>query len=410
MVLEIELRILSPAFKIAQLALLHKLHPSANNHFCGHVSTSLNMAKHRTVFVLLASLLVLVSLSVVYVELAFHPDSVQDGPNHLEIAEEWQREESRAIQNLAPRQAAGPGVGRVLAKYDNDVGKSELKRSHVLAKPPPLERARPQAASPAVSQSDVPSRSENPTVVHDIRDAMRPKAQQRQDGQDEAKRRALARVEYEKQLAAQLNWTADMISSSSHFQDVKNRLDTLAALKRVELRLDAGTRELWWYLRDQLERINATKVAGSPSASEKWKSQLLHSVKEQIDLLDLHASDLQQITDSYINDGWREKMFMELSGIMQRRLHHLQNPKDCASAKKLVCHVAKPCGFGCQIHHTAFCFILAYATERMLVVNTDGWRYANSWEAAFQPVSESCTLSPGKHQTGMSWVVWVPCC
>lgn len=363
------------------------------------------MAKHRTVFISLISLLLLASLSVVYVELAFRPDNVQDGPNHLEIAEEWQREESRVRQNLAPRQAAGPGVGRVLAM--NGARKSELKGNHVLIKSPPPEAARSRAASLAVSPSDAQSRSEQPTVVHTNSNAMNSKAQQRIDSQNEAKRRALAQVEYQKQLAAQLNWTADVISSSSHFQDVKSKLDALAALKQVELRLDAGTRELWWYLRDQLERVNATNVASSPSASEKWKSQLLHSIKEQIDLLDLHATDIQQITDSYINNGWREKMFMELSGLMQRRLHHLQNPKDCASAKKLVCHVAKPCGFGCQIHHTAFCFILAYATERMLVVNTEGWRYANHWEAAFQPVSDNCTLSPGKHQMCMSWVAAV---
>lgn len=363
------------------------------------------MAKHRTVFVSLMSLLLLASLSVVYVELAFRPDNVQDGPNHLEIAEEWQREDSRARQNLAPRQAVGLGVGRVLAKYDNDVGKSELKGSDVLIKSPPP--ARRPASPAAVSPSDAPSRGDRPSVVQNS-NATSSRAQQKKESQkNEARRRAQAQVDYQKQLAAQLNWTADVISSSSHFQDVKSRLDTLAALKRVELRLDTGTRELWWYLRDQLERINATKVASSPSASEKWKSQLLHSVKEQIDLLDLHATDIQQIADSYINNGWREKMFQELSGLMQRRLHHLQNPKDCASAKKLVCHVAKPCGFGCQIHHTAFCFILAYATERMLVVNTEGWRYANSWEAAFQPVSDNCTLSPGNC---MSWGAWDVCC
>lgn len=349
------------------------------------------MAKHRTVFVSLMSLLLLASLSVVYVELAFRPDNVQDGPNHLEIAEEWQREDSRVRQNLAPRQAVGLGVGRVLAKYDNDVGKSELKGSDVLIKSPPPARAGSRPAShAAVAPSDAPSRGDRPSVVQNSN-----ATSSRESKKNEARRRAQAQVEYQKQLAAQLNWTADVISSSSHYQDVKSRLDTLAALKRVELRLDTGTRELWWYLRDQLERINATKVASSPSASEKWKSQLLHSVKEQIDLLDFHATDIQQITDSYINNGWREKMFQELSGLMQRRLHYLQNPKDCASAKKLVCHVAKPCGFGCQIHHTAFCFILAYATERMLVVSTEGWRYANRWEAAFQPLSDNCTLSPG---------------
>ena len=66
-------------------------------------------------------------------------------------------------------------------------------------------------------------------------------------------------------------------------------------------------------------------------------------------------------------------MFLQyLSDLMQRRLHHLQNPSDCASARKLVCSLSKACGFGCQMHHAMYCFIVAYATERTLVLQSGG--------------------------------------
>ena len=57
---------------------------------------------------------------------------------------------------------------------------------------------------------------------------------------------------------------------------------------------------------------------------------------------------------------------------MQRRLHHLQNPKDCSSARKLVCSLSKACGFGCQMHHAMYCFIVAYGTERTLILQSGG--------------------------------------
>ena len=57
---------------------------------------------------------------------------------------------------------------------------------------------------------------------------------------------------------------------------------------------------------------------------------------------------------------------------MQRRLHHLQNPKNCSSARKLVCSFDVFCGFGCQVHHAMYCFMVAYASERTLILQSQG--------------------------------------
>ena len=52
------------------------------------------------------------------------------------------------------------------------------------------------------------------------------------------------------------------------------------------------------------------------------------------------------------NDGyaeWRQNESKALSSIVQNRLKALQNPKDCSSARKLVCNLNKGCGYGCQV-------------------------------------------------------------
>ena len=89
----------------------------------------------------------------------------------------------------------------------------------------------------------------------------------------------------------------------------------------------------------------------------------------------------------------RARAVRELSVLMQKRISYLQNPANCTSAKKLVCSfmIRGPtgCGFGCLIHQVVFCFIMAYATERTLVIDTAGWIYSSEgWETAFLPVSK----------------------
>ena len=326
------------------------------------------MAKHKTVFFTLAFFSV-ASLIVVYVELEFNPKSAQDEPSHLEVAEEWKKEEElhpRARHVLAPRQEAGLGVGRVLAKYD--LGKSEQKAAF---SPAPSELVGAVSLAKNLRVLTV-ERDEKPTVLLS------------QEVEDQRAKAAQQGV----REATQLKGT----SVFSRIERIEDKLHALSVLKQMQLRLDAGTRELWWYLRNLLKGASNPE---KPQSSEQ--EQLLGYIKEQIDLLACHATDVQNIADSLISDGWRENMFANISGLLQRRLHYLQNPKDCASAKKLLCRISKPCGFGCQMHHTAYCFVLAYATQRMLIVDASKWRYARSWEAAFQPVSSHCPIPQSKY-------------
>lgn len=95
-------------------------------------------------------------------------------------------------------------------------------------------------------------------------------------------------------------------------------------------------------------------------------------------------------------EAYRERETKELSNIMQSRIHHLQNPPDCETAKKVVCSINKGCGFGCQIHHLVYCMVVAYATSRTLILESKGWRYnRQGWEKVFLPVSETCSTATG---------------
>jgi glycoprotein 6-alpha-L-fucosyltransferase len=92
-------------------------------------------------------------------------------------------------------------------------------------------------------------------------------------------------------------------------------------------------------------------------------------------------------------------IFKELSELMQRKLYELQHPSNCTSARKAVCSydLGHGCGFGCFTHHLLHCFMVAYWTNRTLVLDTKGWIYSKEmgWEGAFLPVSNTCISAEG---------------
>jgi glycoprotein 6-alpha-L-fucosyltransferase len=55
-----------------------------------------------------------------------------------------------------------------------------------------------------------------------------------------------------------------------------------------------------------------------------------------------------------------------------------------------------------QIHHLVYCFLVAYGTERTLILKSKGWRYQkDGWESVFKPLSETCISDSGK--THANW-------
>lgn len=107
-------------------------------------------------------------------------------------------------------------------------------------------------------------------------------------------------------------------------------------------------------------------------------------------------NDLERLRETDGFERWRRKESQDLTDLVQKRLHHLQNPQDCSTARKLVCRLNKGCGWGCQLHHVVYCFIMAYATERTMILKSKGWRYhKGGWEEVFKPISDTCLDSDG---------------
>ncbi|KHN87329.1 Alpha-(1,6)-fucosyltransferase [Toxocara canis] len=136
--------------------------------------------------------------------------------------------------------------------------------------------------------------------------------------------------------------------------------------------LDNSIRELFFYLNSQFE-----KKADLPFAK--------HTINQMLSLLGQSAA----FSDIDGAARWREAALADISAKMQSRLDQLQNPADCSSARALICQLNKGCGFGCQLHHVAYCFIVAYGTNRTLIMLRDGrdWNYSKKgWTAAFRVV------------------------
>ncbi|CAG0913374.1 unnamed protein product [Notodromas monacha] len=175
-------------------------------------------------------------------------------------------------------------------------------------------------------------------------------------------------------------------------------LDTIPgpAFESARRGVEEQIRELWWFLSNELK---ALKSDVGNAAKNRPQDALVHSLENNVeDLLKLstdrfrvlqrHVKRLKEDSDQ---KGWREQEALELSSLVQRRLDYLQNPMNCRTAKKLVCTLSKACGYGCQLHHLVYCLIMAYSSQRTLILRSQGWRYSKKgWESLFLPLSRTC--------------------
>jgi len=162
----------------------------------------------------------------------------------------------------------------------------------------------------------------------------------------------------------------------------------------VRRRAYRDVQELWFFARSKLDLL---KKEGKAVATKVEEILTEMETREQVVLL-----DLEKLKESDGHEDWRQTESKELSALVQARLKYLQNPADCDSARKLVCNLNKGCGYGCQIHHAIYCFLVAYGTERTLILKSSGWRYnKKGFEEVFLPLSETC-----RDQGGGSRATW----
>ena len=150
---------------------------------------------------------------------------------------------------------------------------------------------------------------------------------------------------------------------------------------RQRLKIKNGVKELWWHLRGRLKRL-----AQSGVDVDNLLDDFSHQVKTVM-------IDLERLEDHPAIATWKNQTAEELAQLVQKRLHYLQNPKDCKAARKLICDLSRPCGFGCVISHIGYCFIVAYATQRTMILKPQSWHnYGNKeWNSVFLPLSDTCT-------------------
>ncbi len=152
------------------------------------------------------------------------------------------------------------------------------------------------------------------------------------------------------------------------------------------------TNEMWWYVRSRLDHVLG-KFGKDNHELSAWINRTLAETQHHQKAVLVDIEKLPEV-DGFAD--WRAQENRDLSELVQKRLKTLQNPDDCSKARRLVCNLNKGCGYGCQIHHAIYCFLVAYGTERTLVLKSKGWRYnRNGFEDVFLPLSETCTGMSG---------------
>ena len=171
------------------------------------------------------------------------------------------------------------------------------------------------------------------------------------------------------------------IPSTTRLADAKSNISKkfdVIALRRLE-----RTVVNWWKT-IQYETSQADEKTTKRKKFVGISADHLHNVL--IDVARLRkASRLDQ----------REEVETATSAV-QERFRLRQNPPSCEKdVKRLACSMNKMCGFGCQVHHVAYCFLLAHGLGRVFVLASDMWSYnrgGRGWIDVFKPVSLSCEM------------------
>ncbi|XP_034383782.1 alpha-(1,6)-fucosyltransferase [Cyclopterus lumpus] len=159
--------------------------------------------------------------------------------------------------------------------------------------------------------------------------------------------------------------------------------------EELRRRVENGVKEFWYFVRSEVKKLANAEL----SERLKYADTLLQHLGHQERSI---MTDLYYLSQADGVGEWRMKEAKDLSDLVQNRITYLQNPPDCSKARKLVCNINKGCGYGCQLHHVVYCFMIAYGTERTLILESHNWRYApGGWETVFLPVSNTCTDRSG---------------
>ncbi|EAA01061.5 AGAP001888-PA [Anopheles gambiae str. PEST] len=184
----------------------------------------------------------------------------------------------------------------------------------------------------------------------------------------------------------------DATGSAGWFAVGRPRNGPSLEYERLRRRVETNTQELWNFLQSEVTKVQKQALRSAPELAKPLNAFLSLAADHKRSLL----TDIERMRAADGYEAWRHREAADLSELVQKRLTRLQNPENCSTARKLLCRLNKGCGYGCQLHHVVYCFIMAYATERTLILKSKGWRYHKAgWEEVFQPISDTCLDSNG---------------
>lgn len=107
--------------------------------------------------------------------------------------------------------------------------------------------------------------------------------------------------------------------------------------EKLRRRVHSNTQEMWNYVNSEMIKLKTSISPGDVRVTKQIEN-IIDVAGEQKNAL-LH--DLSQLAEVDGYEAWRFKEASALSDLVQRRLHHLQNPEDCTKAQKLICRLNK---------------------------------------------------------------------
>lgn len=126
-------------------------------------------------------------------------------------------------------------------------------------------------------------------------------------------------------------------STNSNTVIVNNGMTPTNEYEQLRRRIRSNVHEIWNYVSSELSAILKKAKPLVPELGEQIEKVTAMTVEFKHSLV----NDMDRLAKIDGYEQWREQEAQSLSDLVQRRLIHLQNPKDCGKARKLVCRLNK---------------------------------------------------------------------
>lgn len=107
--------------------------------------------------------------------------------------------------------------------------------------------------------------------------------------------------------------------------------------ENLRRRIQSNTNEFWNFVNSELTKVWQKAKPFVPELGQQIDDIMILAGEHKRSLV----NDLDKLRNLDGYEKWRHAESEALSDLVQRRLTYVQNPKDCGTAKKLVCRLNK---------------------------------------------------------------------